>query len=260
MESCRMANLLPASAGQLGGSRELYLYPLRIPDPHDLRALLLAPNPALLITEQGLPLAWTDCRGPSGATSVLVAGEGVVSLQFPWEALAWHDQLLPGLQENVCGRIHPAAIIEGTLQLGEGSVILPGTVIEGAVSIGRNCRIGPHALLRGCVTVGDGCVVGHAVELKNCILGKGTNLAHLSYAGDSLLGDEVNVGGGSILSNYRHDAAEHRMNIAGKLMKTGRTKLGCVIGDHARLGANTTVLPGRIIEAGATTWPGSVVR
>lgn len=179
----------------------------------------------------------------------------------PWEELQAMEQELHAMAPDIRGTIHPLAVTEGAvLQLGEGSRVLPGTVIEGYVRIGRNCKIGPNAYLRGCVSVGDNCVVGHAVELKNVKLGHGVFLSHLSYAGDSVLRDDINVGGGCILSNFRHDAGEIRMPWRGELCRTGRNKLGCCIGSHARLGAKCVVLPGRVLPEGTQTEPGSVIR
>lgn len=162
----------------------------------------------------------------------------------------------------VRGDVHPHAVIMdgAVLELGEGSRILPGTVIEGRVRIGRNCKIGPHAYLRGFVSVGDGCVVGNAVELKNVKMGNGVFVSHLTYIGDSVLRDDVNVGGGCIFSNFRHDAGEIRMPWQGELRHTGRNKLGCCIGAHSRIGSKCVILPGRILPAGSWTEPGSVVK
>lgn len=81
------------------------------------------------------------------------------------------------------GRVY----VMGTLRVGEGTVIMPGVVVEGAVWAGDGCRIGPNCYLRGCVSLGNGCVVGQGVELKNCIIGDGTFIPHLSYAGIPLL-------------------------------------------------------------------------
>ena len=242
------------------GQRILSLHPLCALEVGDVIRLLEAPGSASMQTPEGTDAAWIGCDEASEAETVLVTRCRSRNLRYPWDLLDWSAHLLDLQQEDIRGHVDPAAHVDGVLQLGEGSSVLPGTVIEGPVSIGRNCRIGPHAYLRGGVTIGDDCVVGHAVELKHCILGGGTHMAHLSYAGDSIFGRDVNVGAGSIFSNYRHDGGEHRMMIAGKLVASGRRKLGSVIGDHARIGANTTVFPGRVLGDGAWTLPGAVVR
>lgn len=177
----------------------------------------------------------------------------------PWEELDAAAAELSRMQADIRGSVHPLATVLGTLQLGEGSVLLPGTVIDGHVRIGRNCTVGPHAYIRGCTLIEDGCRIGHAVEVKGSIIRKGTCIAHLSYVGDSILEEDVNLGGGCICSNFRHDAANIRMPFNGELADTGRNKLGCVVGAHSRIGCNCTILPGRVLPPHTATAPGSVV-
>lgn len=179
----------------------------------------------------------------------------------PWQLLEHATEELRRLRPaDHGGSIHPTAVIQGVLELGEGSVIKPGTVIEGHVRIGRHCSIGPHAYLRGEVSIGDNCVIGNAVEVKSSIIGNRVSIAHLSYVGDSLLGDDINVGGGCIFSNFRHDAGEIRMLHRGELHYTGRNKLGCVIGNGCRIGCKSVILPGRVLAPGTQTYPGEVVK
>lgn len=177
----------------------------------------------------------------------------------PWERLDAAAQDLQHLQAACHGSIHPTAVVEGVLELGEGSVIKAGTVIEGFVRIGCHCSIGPNAYLRGTCSIGDNCIVGHAVEVKSSILGDNVAVAHLTYIGDSVLEDNINVGGGCIFSNFRHDAGEIRMPWQGQLCHTGRNKLGAHIGSGCRIGCNTTILPGRSLPPGSHTFPGSVI-
>ncbi len=178
----------------------------------------------------------------------------------PWERLEEAAEQLQQMKTVCRGNIHPTAVVEGVLELGEGSVVKAGSVIEGYVRIGRHCSVGPNAYVRGTTTIGDNCVIGHAVEIKSSILGNGVAVAHLSYIGDSVLEDDINIGGGCILSNFRHDAGIIRMPWCGELVATGRNKLGAWVGSGCRLGCNTTVLPGRVLPPGSQTDPGSVIR
>ncbi len=178
----------------------------------------------------------------------------------PWKELEIRRAELLELQPRVEGEVYAGAHVLGVLELGEGSVVLPGTVIEGHVRIGRNCRIGPNAYLRGETCIGDNCVIGNAVEVKSSLLGNKVFVAHLSYIGDSIIRDDVNVGGGCIFSNFRHDAGEIRMPWCGELLPTGCHKLGCVVGEHCRIGCKCVILPGRVLPPGTWTEPGSVFR
>ena len=105
--------------------------------------------------------------------------------------------------------MHPGAhLIGDRIVLGKGSRIAPGAVVEGPVWIGEDVEIRVGAYLRGGCWVGDDCVVGANVEMKRAILFPGAHAAHLNYVGDSILGNDVNLGAGVILSNFRHDGKQ----------------------------------------------------
>lgn len=194
----------------------------------------------------------------SGLKSVFMRREGLVErFVYPWDLLEWQEKVMEEMRGSDFS-VQEGVHVMGALRVGKGTVVMPGVVVEGAVWVGEGCRIGPNCHLRGCVSMGNGCVAGQGVELKNCVIGDGTFIPHLSYAGDSIIGADVNFGAGTVCSNFRHDGGKHRMLAGGKLEETGRDKLGAVIGDHVRLGANTVILPGRVVPPGAWTMPGEV--
>ncbi|WP_026731432.1 bifunctional UDP-N-acetylglucosamine diphosphorylase/glucosamine-1-phosphate N-acetyltransferase GlmU [Fischerella sp. PCC 9605] len=96
-------------------------------------------------------------------------------------------------------RIGPGSLIENS-QIDENVTIMYSVVTDSIVQAGS--RIGPYAHLRGHVEVGSKCRVGNFVELKNTKLGERTNVAHLSYLGDTTTGNQVNIGAGTITANY----------------------------------------------------------
>jgi bifunctional UDP-N-acetylglucosamine pyrophosphorylase/glucosamine-1-phosphate N-acetyltransferase len=154
---------------------------------------------------------------------------------------------------------HASLYVDGRLQVGKGTKILPGVVIEGDVIIGDNCKVGPNCYIRGSTSIGDKCHVGQAVEIKNSVLLPGTNVGHLSYLGDSILGAKVNFGAGTITSNLRHDGGTHRSPVEGRLVDTGRRKLGAIVGDGVHTGIHTSIYPGRKLWPQTTTLPGAIV-
>ena len=180
----------------------------------------------------------------------------VFKIIYPWQLLDLHAEILSFFTKTE----NPgAAQVDGVLIVGKGSRILPGVYVEGVVMIGKDCKIGPNCYLRGSTSVGHGCHVGQGVELKNSIVGDHTAIGHLSYVGDSILGNSVNLGAGTITANFRHDAKTHRSEIGGELVETGRKKLGAIIGDGVRTGIHTSIYPGRKIGPGLTTLPSEVV-
>jgi len=184
----------------------------------------------------------------------------ISACRYPWDLLAIQERIMAGWEDEISGEIHPAAVIEGKLKLGKGSRILPGVYIEGNVVIGEGCKIGPNCYVRGYTSIGDNCHIGQSVEIKNSLILSGSNVGHLSYVGDSILGANVNLGAGTIVSNFRHDGGNHISRVGKELVDTGRRKFGTVIGDGVHTGIGTLVYPGRKIGPGLFTLPGDVVR
>ncbi len=150
--------------------------------------------------------------------------------------------------------------INGNAYIEEGAVIKSGTYIEGNVYIGKGAVIGPHAYIRGNTNIGAGSKIGAFVECKNTYIAEKTALPHLSYVGDSIIGNHVNLGAGTKIANLRHDHKNIRALSKGKLVDTGRRKLGAIIGDGAHLGINTSIYPGRTIETNSTSLPGAIIQ
>jgi NDP-sugar pyrophosphorylase family protein len=134
--------------------------------------------------------------------------------------------------------------LDNNVFIDKGTVIEHGAMIKGPCHIGKNCEIRAGAYLRGNVFVDDNCVIGHSAEIKNSIILKNTHLAHFNYVGDSLLGQNVNLAGGTILANLRFD----KNPIQIQEIKTGLKKLGAILGDNTQLGCNTVLNPGTVFK------------
>ncbi|MBN3877244.1 MULTISPECIES: bifunctional UDP-N-acetylglucosamine diphosphorylase/glucosamine-1-phosphate N-acetyltransferase GlmU [unclassified Nostoc] len=135
--------------------------------------------------------------------------------------------------------IGPGSLIENS-QLSENVTVQYSVVINSTVQAGS--RIGPYTHLRGQVQVGAGCRVGNFVELKNTQLGDRTNVAHLSYIGDTVVGNQVNIGAGTITANY-DGVKKHRTKI-GDRTKTGANSVlvaPLILGDDVYIAAGSTV-------------------
>ncbi len=197
----------------------------------------------------------------SGANPICRFDASGVWIKMPWDLLAVAELYLPHLTVcRIAGTLHPSVVLDGIVEVGENTRLLPGVYIEGNCIIGKNCKIGPNCYLRGNTIIGDNCHIGQAVEIKNSIINSFTNIPHLSYVGDSVIGSRVNLGAGTVISNFRHDGGNHRSMAAGKLVDTGRRKFGSVIGDGVHTGINTSIYPGRKLFPGTSTRPGAVVK
>jgi bifunctional UDP-N-acetylglucosamine pyrophosphorylase/glucosamine-1-phosphate N-acetyltransferase len=96
--------------------------------------------------------------------------------------------------------------------------------------------------------------IGNACEIKNSIIMDGVHIGHLSYVGDSIIGENCNLGAGTITANYRFDAGTIKMMVKDKLVDSGRTKLGAVLGDNVKTGINALLMPG--VKVGNNCWIG----
>jgi bifunctional UDP-N-acetylglucosamine pyrophosphorylase / glucosamine-1-phosphate N-acetyltransferase len=154
-------------------------------------------------------------------------------------------------------RIEPWTVLAGSTVIAQDAVIGPNahvrdsrigprtsvwaSVVEEA-TVAEDVQIGPFAHLRPGADVGPRCRIGNFAEIKNSRLGAGTQQHHFSYLGDAELGEDVNVGAGSVTANF-----------------DGRQKHRTTVGDRASLGVDTMMVAPVTIGEGATTGAGSVV-
>lgn len=141
----------------------------------------------------------------------------------------------------------------GNYYIGEETKIYPGAVIEGPVYIGKNVSIMPGAYVRPGTITGDKCVIGFNSEVKNSVIQDGAKIASLAFVGDSILGKSARIGSGVITANRRFDQQNIRLKQEnGEKLDTGTDFFGCILGDYARIGANSVTSPGTLI--GPYTW------
>ncbi len=129
-------------------------------------------------------------------------------------------------------------------EIGVDTIIYPATYIEGKNKIGKSCKIGPCAHLRGGVEVCDNVKVGNFVEVKKSKISSNTNVGHLSYIGDSELGEHVNIGAGTITANYN---------------PLTKAKTKTVLKDDVKIGSNTVLVAPVTVENGANVGAGTIV-
>jgi bifunctional UDP-N-acetylglucosamine pyrophosphorylase/glucosamine-1-phosphate N-acetyltransferase len=177
----------------------------------------------------------------------------------PWELLEANEWKLSELDRRIEGEVHESAEIRGPVVVEDGAVVEAGVVVEGPALVREGADIGPNSYVRGATLLGEDTHVGHAVEVKNSVLMSGATVPHLSYVGDSLLGPDVNLGAGTQVANLRHDGESIRTTVKGERVSTDRRKYGVVVGPNAKTGVNTSLDPGVVLSAGATTLPGERV-
>jgi bifunctional UDP-N-acetylglucosamine pyrophosphorylase/glucosamine-1-phosphate N-acetyltransferase len=182
-----------------------------------------------------------------------------LDLAYPWQLLDANELLLKGLKREVAGEVERGAVIKGAVHVGKRTVVRAGAYIEGPTWIGEDCRIGPNCYIRPATAIGNGCHVGAGTEVKNSILFPDSNAPHLNYLGDSILGEEVNLGAGACVANLRLDSQPVECAVRGERVSTGRKKLGAIIGDQVKVGINASISVGTIIGEGSLIGMGARV-
>lgn len=151
----------------------------------------------------------------------------------------------------------PGTILKGNTTVASGAVIGPNSLLENAVvgegstvnasqiydsTIGQRTNVGPFAYVRPNCTVGDDIKVGDFVELKNSTVGNGTKISHLTYVGDTDLGQRINLGCGTVTVNY-----------------DGKSKYRCTVEDDCFIGCNTNMVAPVTIGKGSYVAAGSTI-
>ncbi|HYY92108.1 MAG TPA: bifunctional sugar-1-phosphate nucleotidylyltransferase/acetyltransferase [Candidatus Dormibacteraeota bacterium] len=183
-----------------------------------------------------------------------------LGISYPWDLLGANQLAVVGEKTRlVRGNVEDGARIEGPVVIEEGSVIKAGSRLEGPVHVGRDCEIGPSAYLRPHTSLGNDVKVGAACEVKNSVVMAKTKIPHLSYVGDSIIGESCSLGAGTITANLRFDEAVVKSRVRGTLVPTARKKLGAILGDEVRTGINVSIFPG--VKIGPKSWlgPGAIV-
>lgn len=153
--------------------------------------------------------------------------------------------------------IEPQTHLRGSCRIGDNCRLGPGSLLDNAelgndvsvlhsvvreATVGNGVAIGPFAHLRPAADIADGCRIGNFVEVKKSQVGAGSKINHLSYIGDASLGENVNVGAGTIIANY--DGVRKHRTVIGEGSKTGANSVlvaPVTLGSKVTVGAGSTI-------------------
>jgi len=172
----------------------------------------------------------------------------------PWDLLEANQQILNRLDFTVDGEIEEGAHLIGPTAIAEGARIRSGAYIEGPVFIDSNSDIGPNCYIRPHTSIGKDVRVGNACEIKNSIIMDKTHIGHLSYVGDSVIGEKCNLGAGTTVANFRLDGKTVKIRVEEEVVDSERRKLGVILGDCVKTGINSLLMPG--VKVGHGSWIG----
>jgi bifunctional UDP-N-acetylglucosamine pyrophosphorylase/glucosamine-1-phosphate N-acetyltransferase len=154
--------------------------------------------------------------------------------------------------------IYPDVLIEGDTVVGDACVIRSGSRITNSKigtnvlikdhcvivdsQIDSNCTVGPFAHLRMNTRLEEGSAIGNFVEVKKSRVGRGSKAMHLTYLGDATIGEQTNIGAGTVTCNY-----------------DGKNKHETIIEDNVKIGSDTMLVAPVTVGSGSMTAAGSVV-
>ena len=191
--------------------------------------------------------------------SAVIAREDWMDIGRPWDLLEANERILANLPHRVNGIVEQGAVLKGPVWLEESASVKSGSYVEGPVYVGKGSRVGPNARIRPSTSIGDNVIVGTSCEVKNSIIMNGTTVPHLSYVGDSIIGEDCNIAAGTITANIRLDEKVISVEVKGQMQSTGRKKLGVIMGDAVQTGINANIMPGIRIGSAARIGPGTVI-
>jgi bifunctional UDP-N-acetylglucosamine pyrophosphorylase/glucosamine-1-phosphate N-acetyltransferase len=183
-----------------------------------------------------------------------ISKEDWIDIGRPWDLLEANSWALKRMEHKVFGTVENGAHLIGAVTVAETARIRSGAYIEGPAFIDEGSDIGPNCYIRAGTSIGKKVRIGNACEIKNSIIMDSTHIGHLSYVGDSILCEHCNLGAGTITANYRLDAGTVKMMVKGKVVDSGRKKLGAILGDNVKTGINALLMPG--VKVGANSWVG----
>lgn len=165
---------------------------------------------------------------------------------YPWIVT---QRLVDNLYAKVTCLNTDYKIIDG-IAIHKTAIVERGAVLKAPVIVDSNSFIGSNAYLREGVYLGSNSSIGPGCEVKTSIILNFTEIAHLNFIGDSIIGSNVNFEAGSIIANYFNErpnkeiSARYEKNI----IKTGVNKFGALVGDNCKIGANAVLSPGTILS------------
>ncbi|HWQ17036.1 MAG TPA: bifunctional sugar-1-phosphate nucleotidylyltransferase/acetyltransferase [Sulfolobales archaeon] len=199
-------------------------------------------------------------REGRGLRVISIDSDEWMDIGRPWDVLEANKRVIEKIHERtILGEVEGSVTIKGPVYIGRGARVKGNTYIEGPVYIDEEAQVGPNAYIRPFTYIGRNSVVGFSVEVKASVVFEGTKMPHLSYVGDSVICEKVNLGAGTIIANFRFDEQPVKVWVKGSRISSGRVKLGAFIGGYVKTGVNSSILPGVKIGAYSIIYPGVVV-
>ena len=187
------------------------------------------------------------------------------TLKYPWHLLSLKnfvmERALPAKPVvSLKASVHTSALIEGRVIVEEGAIVMENAVVKGPAYVGRNAVVGTGALVRDYSDLEEKASAGFQSEVKNSLLCEDAH-AHRASVEDSILGEHVRLGAGTVIANRRFDRASIKSaGRDGAEKDTGISFFGTAIGDFAAVGVNASIMPGVKLGPKSIVMPNCVAK
>lgn len=163
----------------------------------------------------------------------------------PWEI----TKNLSGILRKMIEHLDSNFTVKDGIAIHKTTTVENGAILKAPIIINDNCFIGANAYLRNGVYLGRATSVGPGCEIKTSIIFNDTEIAHLNFIGDSIIGSNINFEAGSITANYFNEKPDKTISVLynSKVIKTNTEKFGSLVGDNCKIGANAVLSPGTIL-------------
>lgn len=168
--------------------------------------------------------------------------------QYPWEIISNVENIILELIKTLSDDFK----IENNIAIHKKSVIENNLVLKSPAIINEGCFIAANSYFRGGIYLGKNVKIGPSCEVKSSFVFDNTTIAHLNYIGNSIIGKNVNLEGGSVVANHlnekKGEGKEIKVLVVSKIVNTKAIKFGALIGDDSKIGANAVTSPGTILK------------
>lgn len=178
-------------------------------------------------------------------------------LKYPWHILSLSSYFLGKLSGKKIknASISKSSMIDNDVLIEDGVKIMENVKIVGPTYIGKGTIIGQNCLIREAM-IGANCLIGYSCEITRSLIGSNCWF-HNNYIGDSVIVDNVGMGAGAVIANFRLDEKPISSVVSKERIDTGKLKLGAVVGRNVRIGVNSSVMPG--VKIGKNSFLGAGV-
>jgi len=193
-------------------------------------------------------------RRGSGIKAAMIDPETWVDIGRPWDLFEANERVLRLAEHKVDGVVEEGVKVVPPVTISKDARVKTGSTVIGPTFVGEGSELGPNCRIRPYTSIGKDVKIGPSCDIRNSIIMDGTKVPHLTYVGDSVIGERCNFGAGTNIANLRLDDATVKTLIRGKIVDSGRRKFGVVLGDDVRTGINSSLMPG--VKVGSRSWIG----